>query len=67
MEEWRYSCIIFDLDTRRRLVVSFTTLPLNTRGKGPPVPTERVIVGGRVAEPIWALWSIEKSLVSAGN
>jgi hypothetical protein len=41
MGEWRYTSTILDLDTRWRWVVSFTHLPLYSRGKSPRYPLAR--------------------------
>jgi hypothetical protein len=57
MGEWRCYSSVFDLGTRWRWVVSFTSRPLYSRGKSPEVP-----IGERVRwtqEPVWTLWSRE--------
>jgi hypothetical protein len=43
--KWRYSSTILDLETRWRLVVRFTTLPLYPWGKRPQYPLVRELVG----------------------
>jgi hypothetical protein len=40
MGKWRYGSTILDLGTRWRWVVSFTPLPLYTRGKSPRYPLD---------------------------
>jgi hypothetical protein len=56
---------ILDLGTRWRLAVSFTARPLYLPVKEPRVHIE--YESGWAPEPVWTLWSREKSLVPAEN
>jgi hypothetical protein len=60
MGEWSYCSAILDLDTRCRWVVSFTLSTALFRAKGSQE-------AGWAPEPIWTLWSTEKSLAPSGN
>jgi hypothetical protein len=64
MGEWKYSSTILDLGTRCKWVVSFTLLPLYSRGNRPRHPLDRKLGGpqsrsGRCEE--------DKNLPPAGN
>jgi hypothetical protein len=48
MREWRHSSTVLDLGTRWKWVVSFTPLPLYTRGKRPGIQWRGGWVGPRV-------------------
>jgi hypothetical protein len=45
MGEWMYICIILDLGTRWRWVVSITPRPLYLQGKCPRYPLDRILGG----------------------
>jgi hypothetical protein len=47
MKEWRYSSITLKLDTKWRLLVSFTLLPLYICGKSPQYPFHESLSGPR--------------------
>jgi hypothetical protein len=62
--EWKYSSIIFDFDTRRRLVFSFTPRPVYLREKSPRFSFYMSWVGPQL---VWTLFRREKSLALTGN
>jgi hypothetical protein len=61
---WGSECVdpyFLDLGTRWWWVVSFTLLPLYSRGKSPPPPTPTGYEAGWAPEPVWMLWRRENS------
>jgi hypothetical protein len=64
MAEWRCSTIILDFDSIWRLVARFTRRPLYS---GVGIVRTHWLGGWREAEPVWTLWSREKSLATTGN
>jgi hypothetical protein len=48
MEEWKYSSIFLDLDTRWRYMASFTLQPLYFQGKSTLHPLGRKVNGPRI-------------------
>jgi hypothetical protein len=64
MGEWRYSSIIFDLDTRWKWVVSFTPRPLYLRWRSPRNAFDRRLGGLQKRS---GRCGIEENIVSAGN
>jgi hypothetical protein len=57
-ERW-HSCTFRDLDTRLRIMVSLTLMPLYSWGKSPRYPLDRRLGG---SQSIWALWSRGENL-----
>jgi hypothetical protein len=62
--EWRYSSTILDLGSRWKLVVSFTSRPLYSRGNSYGYPLDRRLGGSQS----WSgRYEEEKNLALTGN